>query len=267
MKRKAGLFIGLLLLMMSIFYVSVNAENLYHVYDEYDMLSAGEEAELEQELQEIYDTYGFDTVLLISSEVYENERNYAASFMQEFDVGYGDEKDGMCMLHQPVNRTITIVFRGQYQDDFSVEIQDLMLDDCTDALRENDIMKAYKGLADDLEAGLKRVTAGKVIRPVDMDGDGYAVYALKWLGWSFLIMIVPVLILLLVQISKMKTKVPQKNADFYSPRESFDLQICRDIYLRTDVKKRKIEKEGNGSGKSGSFTSGGESFSGSTRKY
>ena len=38
MKRKAGLFIGLLLLMMSIFYVSVNAENLYHVYDEYDML-------------------------------------------------------------------------------------------------------------------------------------------------------------------------------------------------------------------------------------
>ena len=63
------------------------------------------------------------------------------------------------------------------------------------------------------------------------------------------------------------TEILQKNADFYSPRESFDLQVCRDIYLRTDVKKRKIEKDNSGSGSSGSFSSGGESFSGSSRKY
>ena len=83
-------------------------------------------------------------------------------------------------------------------------------------------------------------------------------------------MAIPVLILVFVQMMKMRTNKLQKNADFYTPENSFRLEMCRDIYLRTDVKKIRIEKDDHksgGRGPSGSFKSGGESFSGSSRKY
>lgn len=268
MKQRLGLFIGMLLTIMMLFTVSVSAEGfMYHVFDEYGILNSDKDAELEERLQRIYDTYGFDVVLWISPDISGDERQIAAAFMQEYGRGYGEDNDGMCIFHQPDNRMITIVFRGKYQDDFTVEVQDLMLDHCTEAFLENNIVNGYEVLITDLESGLKRVAEGKSIRPMDIDNTGIIAYAVEWLGISFLFMIIPVGILMLVQMSKMKTKTPQKNADFYSPRESFDLQVCRDIYLRTDVKKRKIEKDNSGSGSSGSFSSGGESFSGSSRKY
>ena len=267
MKKRAGLLIGILFTLIALLAVPVGADTLVSVFDSYDLLNDEQEAELNAKLVEIYDTYGFDAVLLITEDVYEDERRYAAEFMQTNSIGYGEEMDGMCIFHQPDSRIITIVFRGQYQDDFSTEIQDIMLDHCTAELAENDVMEAYQVLVADLEKGLGRVTNGKTIRPMDMDGSGIIKYALTWLVLSFAIMAIPVLILVLIQMMRMKTRTPQKNADFYAPQESFDLEMCRDIYLRTDVKRTKIEKDNHGSGRSGSFKSGGERFSGSSRKY
>lgn len=267
MKRKTGILLGIILSLMMLFSVAVFADSKPAIWDEYNLLSDEQELELSKEIQKICDTYEFEPIILISEDVYEEEKKYAAEFMQINDIGYGAEKDGMCIFHQPDSRIIAIVFRGQYQDEFSIDIQDIMLDHCTVELKEGNTVKAYQSLLHDLTNGLKRAVKGKTIRPMDIDGGGIIGYALKWLLLSFVIMAVPVLILVLVQMMKMKTKTPQKNADFYAPEESFDLQMCRDIYLRTDVKKTKIEKNNNGSGGKGSFKSGGESFSGSSRKY
>ena len=258
------------MLICSVSVMPVCADEFVSVFDNYDLLSDAEEAELNAEFAEIYDTYKFDAVLLISEDVYSDERMYAAEFMQDNTIGYGDEMDGMCIFHQPDSRSITIVFRGQYQNDFSVEIQDIMLDHSTEKLRAGNTMGAYRILIQDLESGLKRVTNGKNIRPMDMAGNGLVGYALQWLLISFGVMAIPVLILVIVQMMRMKTNKPQKNADFYSPENSFRLEMCRDIYLRTDVKKTRIERDNHkpgGGGPSGSFKSGGESFSGSSRKY
>ena len=92
------------------------------VFDDCGILSDDEITELNDELATIYDTYGYDAVLWISQDVGEDEdyRQYAAEFMQANEIGYGDTHEGMCIFHQPGVRNITIVFRGDKYNEFSV---------------------------------------------------------------------------------------------------------------------------------------------------
>lgn len=239
------------------------------VYDNYDVLTDEEEAALDEELADIYEEYGFEGVILTSEDVYEDERMYAAEFMQENDFGYGDAKDGMCIFHQPDRRLITIVFRGDAQYAFDTRIQGILLDDCTEYLKKDDPYSAYQAVLDDMKKGLPRWTAGKSVRRMDLKG-GLLWYILKWFGISFLIMAVPTLIMTLYQKGKMKSVVPQSNADDYILPNSLHLDVERDIFVhthRTRTKKPEPKDSNSGGGGSGSFTSGGESFSGSSRSY
>ena len=99
---------------------TADTEEISWVFDDYGLLDETEQTQLNQELADIYDEYGYDAVLLISPDIGEEEdyRQYAAEFMQENDIGYGDTHEGMCIFHQPDTRNITIVFRGDTQKDF-----------------------------------------------------------------------------------------------------------------------------------------------------
>lgn len=90
------------------------------VFDDCGILTDEQAAEINDELATIYETYGYDAVLFISQDIDEDEdnRQYAAEFMQDNEIGYGDTHEGMCIFHQPNARNITIVFRGDTQDDF-----------------------------------------------------------------------------------------------------------------------------------------------------
>lgn len=240
------------------------------VYDYYDVLSEEEEAALDQELEEIYELYSFDAVILTSRDVNKDERMYAAEFMQENQIGYGESRDGMCLFHQPDCRNIAVVFRGEAQYAFDTAIQDILLDDCTEYLKEDEPYKAYQAVIEDLTGGLKRYSAGKSIRPMDLSSEGILFFALKWLVLSFAVMSIPTLLLTLYQRGRMKTFVQQPNADAYIQKGGVHLDVKRDIYVRTDrvrTKKPEDNHPSGGGGSSGSFTSGGESFSGSSRSY
>lgn len=271
MKKRFGIFAVILLCFLTMVPVCVFAsekENV-RVFDEYGLLNDVQEAELNAELMEIRDTYQFDAVILITEDVNGDERQVAAQFMQEYGIGYGEDKNGMCIYHQPGRRNIAVVFRGEAQYAFDTEIQDILLDDCTERLKEDDPMGAYQITLCDLRNGLERFVQGKKVRPMDISGSGIIGFALIWLLISFAVTAVPVLLLVLYQKSKMKTAVAQRNADFYIPGDGFRLDLERDIYLRTTTTRRKIEKSDNSGsgGSSGSFSSGGESFSGSSRNY
>ena len=77
----------------------------------------------------------------------------------------------MCIFHQPDARNITIVFRGETQDDFTESIQEEMLDKCKERLKADDPFGGYQSLIRDLKSGLSRISEGKKIRPMDID-DG-----------------------------------------------------------------------------------------------
>nr|WP_296155484.1 TPM domain-containing protein [uncultured Blautia sp.] len=239
------------------------------VFDEYGLLSGEEKEELNQELADIYEEYEYDAILLISQDIESDDaRQYAAKFMQDNEIGYGDTHEGMCIFNQPDKRNITIVFRGDTQNDFTETIQDLMLDNCQEKLKEGDMIGGYKSLISNLKKGLARVTQGKKIRPLDVSDSSLPEEALIWLIISFAVMAVPTLIMTLFQVHKMKTRVPQPNANAYEGEGGLRLTEERDMFLYSTVSRTEKPKDkDNDSGSSGSFTSGGESFSGSSRDY
>ena len=237
------------------------------VYDAYGLLSDEQYTELEDELAEIYDEYKYDVVLAISPDIGEEHdyRQYAATFMQTNEIGYGDTHEGMCIFHQPNARNITIVFRGDTQDDFSERIQEDMLDKCKTYLKADDPYGGYQSLISDLTAGLDRIAEGKKIRPLDLEGGSVASYLFADILMAFVIMAIPTALLTWHQVRKMKTRVQQANAGMYTAEGGLELSEQHDIFLYETVSQ--TAKVKNDDSDSGSFSSGGESFSGSSSDY
>lgn len=237
------------------------------VFDDCGILSDDEITELNDELATIYDTYGYDAVLWISQDVGEDEdyRQYAAEFMQANEIGYGDTHEGMCVFHQPGVRNITIVFRGDTQNEFSTRIQDEMLDKCKTYLKDDDPFGGYQSLIHDLEAGLDRISEGENIRLMDLSDEAVGGRFVKDLLMAFVIMIIPTGVLTWYQVRKMKTRVQQPDASEYTTDSGLELSEKHDIFLYETVSQTaKVKNDNNDSG---SFSSGGESFSGSSSDY
>lgn len=269
MKKKTMILTAALFAMALFFPAEAMASQESRVYDAYDVLSEQEEAELNQELEEIYDTYGFEAVILISEDVAQDERMYAAEFMQDHNIGYGEKKEGMCLFHQPDKRNIAVVFRGEAQEAFDTDIQDILLDDCTKYLKKDDPFGAYKITISDLKGGLKRWSQGRSIRPMDV-GGGILGFTLIAFFISIVVTAIPVLIMTMYQKGKMKTVRPQSNADAYMEKDGVDLEVERDVFVRTMTSRVALPKEDDhhsSGGSSGGFSSRGESFSGSSRNY
>lgn len=239
------------------------------VYDAYGLLSDEQYTELEDELAEIYDEYKYDVVLAISPDIGEEHdyRQYAATFMQMNEIGYGDTHEGMCIFHRPDARNITIVFRGETQDDFTESIQEEMLDKCKERLKADDPFGGYQSLIRDLKSGLSRISEGKKIRPMDIDDGTVASRFFTDLLMALVIMAIPTALMTWHQVRKMKTKVQQSNADQYTADGGLELTEKRDIFLYTTMTKTEKPKNDDNDSDSGSFSSGGESFSGSSSDY
>ena len=236
------------------------------VFDEYGLLSGEEKEELNQELADIYEEYEYDAILLISQDIESDDaRQYAAKFMQDNEIGYGDTHEGMCIFNQPDKRNITIVFRGETQDDFSTKIQEEMLDKCKTYLKADDPFGGYQSLISDLNAGLERLAEGKKIRLMDIEEGSALSRFFTDLLMAFVIMIIPTGIMTWYQVHKMKTRVQQTNANQYTAEGGLELSEKYDVFLYETVSQ--TAKPKNDDNDSGSFSSGGESFSGSSSDY
>lgn len=267
MKKKgfiAGLF--LLLLMCTVLPVSAAQSGERGVFDTYGVLDQKEEQKFSEIIEDIYHQYHFGIALVVSEDIDGDERQYAARFMQTKNIGYGDTKEGLCIFHQPDARNLAIVFRGQAKDQFSSRIQDRILDHAIPLLKEEDFSGAYETLLLDVEKGLSILAQGKELRPMDFSQTGWQAYLGKWGLISLLIMAIPTGLMVWYQGSKMKTQRPMEDADFYLVEDQVEITRREDRYLRTITSRTKIEDTSKNND-SGGFSSGGESFSGSSRDY
>lgn len=248
---------------------AAGTEEISWVFDDYGLLDETEQAQLDQELGDIYEEYGYDAVLLISPDIGEDQdyRKYAAEFMQENDIGYCDTYEGMCIFHQPDARNITIVFRGDTQDDFPSNVQEEMLDKCKKYLKADDPVSGYQSLITDLRTGLDRICEGKKVRPMDIREGSFAGTFAVDLLLCFLVMAIPTGFMTWMQMRKMKTRVQQANANAYSADGGLELKEKRDLFLYSTISQTAKPKDDDNNNDSGSFSSGGESFSGSSSNY
>lgn len=267
MRKRTGLFLLLFCLILSSLCLTiVHASGNGGIYDEYGALSEEETSTLEEQISQIYQSSGVDAAILITKDVgYTDARKYAAEYMQEHGIG---PDNGVILMHQPESREITIVFRGEIQNSYSVKIQDILLEDCKGYLRENDFFGGYQAVLQEISNSVERAVSGAKVRKMDLTGEGILSSLPGFGAISVLFSAIPVFCMSLFQRGRMKTKVQQANANSYVPVNGLKLRRKEDHYIRTVRTKTKKEKNhDSGGGHSGSFSSGGEHFSGSSSKY
>lgn len=270
-KNIRNLAVIMICLLFSMFAaVTAEADSDSFVYDEYGLLSTEKKKELEDELTELEDKYGYEAALLISHDVKNTDdyRQYAAQFMQREDIGAGDSHEGMCIMHQPDSRNITIVFRGETQEEFTEEIRQEILEHCKKYLKADDPAGGYQAVIRDMDKCLTRLQKGRSIRKLDIREGAMWSGVFMDLLLSFAVMAIPALLMTLYQLHKMKTRVQQSNANMYKADGGLRLTEKRDMFLYHTVTKTPKPKDNDHDyNSSGSFRSGGEKFSGSSSRY
>ncbi len=215
------------------------------VIDDADVLSASDEATLEQAITLIREKYQFDVVLLTKTSIDgKTPRYYAGDYYDDRGFGYGDKHDGIILLlvtgSGVGNRDYTIVNTGRgekiFDDDAMYELEDAMLP----SLRASNFSAGMAKFVSGVEARLEYMTPkNRTTRAaVIIFGAGLVIG----------------LIVALILKGQMKTVRRKINAQSYIRDGSFQLNRVQDIYLYTTTTRRKIETSSGGGHGGGGFT-------------
>ena len=266
--RKAVLCAMLLIAVLLLNRPALAASGEY-VYDEVGILSSSEASALNSMLSEIEQTYDFECIVYVTEYAGDDIRRTAAAFMQQYNIGAGPSRDSaLCIIHAPYDRDYAVVLRGEGQQIFPYEIYESMLDLMQPYLVEGDNAGAYSAGIEAAERCLARYYAGKTVRTFDVKGgnliEALLNSALIGVPGGFLF----ALLTGLIGKSKMKTIRQKKGATSYVVESGVKITREEDHFIRTEVHRTKKQSASSrGGGKSGSFSSGGENFSGGSRKY
>ena len=238
MKRILALLLLLLLL------VTPALADGNRVIDDADVLSASDEASLEQAITLIREKYQFDVVLLTKTSIDGKvPRYYAADYYDYGGFGYGDKHDGIILLLVTGagvgNRDYTIVNTGRGEkifDDYAMEeLEEAMLP----SLRASNFAAGMASFVSGVEEQLDYMTPKSRTE--------------RWGVLSFGVGLVIGTIVALIFRGQMKTVRRKVNAQSYIRDGSFQLNRVQDIYLYTTTTRHKIQTQSSG-GHSGGFT-------------
>lgn len=234
----------LVLLMLLLLLVTPALADGNRVIDDADVLSASDEAALEQAIAQIGDEYQFDVVLLTKTSINgKTPRYYAGDYYDYGGYGYGEKHDGIILLlvtgASAGNRDYTIVCTGRgekiFNDNALYEIEDAMLP----YLRVSNFSAGMAKFVTGVEARLEAMTPIKrtLRAAVVMFGVGMAIGT----------------IVAMIFKGQMKTVRRKLGAQSYIRDGSFQLNRVQDIYLYTTTTRRRIETS-SGGGRGGGFT-------------
>ncbi len=280
MKKKIVTVSLLLLLLCSIPFSVLAAEELPRVVDHAGLFTAEEASQLETQAKSIADTYGMDVVILTENTLSgKSPQDYADDYYNAKGYGQGDDASGMLLL-------------------ISMEERDWYLSTCGDAiyaLTDYGIQQLGEELVSGLQIGyaigvrtflnalLDYLDAYKNGSPVDgyssqngnfYHGDRenvihYRGSASPDLTLSIILGLVIAVISVGAMAFSMNSKRPQRSASGYLNRGSFRLLRNQDMFLYSNVTKtRKPEPQNHsGGGSSVHHSSGGRSHGGGGGKF
>lgn len=235
----------LAMLLLLLLFVTPALADGNRVIDDADVLSASDEAVLEQAITLIRDKYQFDVVLLTKTSIDgKTPRYYAGDYYDYGGYGCGDSHDGIILLLVTGagvgNRDYTIVNTGRgekiFDDDAMYEIEDAMLP----YLR-----------ASNFSAGMAKFVTGVEARLEYMTPKNRTTRAAVIIFGVGLVIGVIVALVLKGQMKTVRRKI---GAQSYIRDGSFQLNRVQDIYLYTTTTRRKIETSSGGGGHGGGFT-------------
>ena len=269
MKRILGLLVILLLLLS----LAGNAQGMQHVADQADTFTQSQEDSLNARLQDLYDTYSFDVVIVTTNDSQgKPARLYAADFYDGFR-SYADYPNGLIFSFNFDLREYYEATRGVAQTLFSDSGEDELDTLLRPYLSEKDYYGAMTRYTDYISSRLARASqpdeSGRLVVTGKMNAPSIS-QSILLVAENYLIFIVIAALVIgviaaLVMRSKLLIAKPLNTAEKYSVPGSLKLSDTSDIYLYETVTRTKIQQNTGSRGGGGGIrfgSSGGGSYGG-----
>lgn len=217
------------------------AEALPRVWDEADLLTEEEEAELLEKLDDISEAHSCDVAVVTVESTEGMEMDYfTGEFYLMNGYGMGEDRDGILLMIDMGSRGWYIDTVGYGMTAFTEAGREFIAEQFTPKLSDGNFMEAftiYGELCDDF---LTQAEAGE---PYDEDNLPHESLALFWLPVSVLIGLIIAGISTAVMKSSLKSVRSKKQALDYVCEGSMQVHHARDIFLYREVTRRKREDE------------------------
>lgn len=238
MKRKLFSLLLLAALCLNLV-VGVSAASEKDIYDEADLLSSAEEAQVAEKLSDISQKYNAQIVIMTVSSTDSSIDVFVEDRFDSMDMGYGEDRDGVLLLVCMDEREYRILSNG-----FAADAIDL---DCIDAIGEDIV----SDLSDGAYADAFITFAESCGYYLDGYLNGFPFNAGKSLVVALVVGLLAGIVVAFVLKNQLKSVRQQKRADAYVKTGSMQVTASRDLFLYRQVSRTKKESsQSSGSGSS-----------------
>lgn len=242
MKKIIFLILPVLLLTGIVLTVSAN-DHTFLISDDANYLSDSEEAELDNKLRAIYDTYGVYPAVFTENHM---SGISAEASAEDFYHDYFYGEDCIIFYISDYERKFAFVSFGEKgRDAFDNDALKDLEDEILPYLKKDNFKKALFTFADESDSIL------------DVYTNGSPGYKITVIAVAVILALVIAFVAMLVQLSKMKTAVKQNYAANYIKPGSMNISHSMDLFLYSVVTRKARPKttSSGGSGNSGGSNS------------
>lgn len=283
-KRMICLLLAALLLACVVPSVFAEQAQLNYVTDEAELFSETERETLESRAAEISEQYSFG-VYIVTLPDYQDYTyassiaRFAVSFYDDYDLGYGDDRDGVMLMLSMEERDYDLDFHGsQANAAFTESGRDAMEERFLRYFRRNDYYGGFSEYLDTCEEYLSAAESGSAVSLSYGGYNGYGGYGGYYdddgmsdaEGRGLLALICGAIAAAVVGFctyAPMRSAKEQRDADQYVVHGGLNLRRRSDMFLRRTVSRRPRQTESRGGGRGGhgghggghSYSSGGHS--------
>lgn len=246
MKRKLFSILFATLLFLSLM-TGVSAASDADIYDDADLLTSAEEAQLAQKLSRINQQYEVQLVVMTVSSADGDIDRFTEDVFDSMAMGYGANRDGVLLLVCMDSREYRILSNGYAGEAIGSAQLDAIEDNIVSELSDGAYADAFSTFADNCAYYL--------------DGylNGFPFNAGKSLLIALVIGIVAGVVVALLLKRQLKSVRQQKQADVYIKSGSMHITTSRDLFLYRQVSRtQKASAQSSSSGSSRNI--GGGSF-------
>lgn len=238
MKRKLLSLLLVVVLCLSLA-VSVTAVSDADVYDEADLLTNAEEAQLTEKLSVFGSTYNAQIVVMTVSSTNGNINTYIEEIYDSMNMGYGENRDGVLLIVCMDDREYRILSNGYAGEAIDMDSIDAIGEAIVSDLSEGAYADAFDTFADQCAYYL--------------DGylNGFPFNAGKNLIVALVIGVVAGVVVAYMLKGQLKSVRQQKKANVYIKTGSMQVTTRRDLFLYREVSRtKKASTQSSGSGSS-----------------
>lgn len=254
--RKFAIF-TVISLLLTLFMFPVSADELPRVIDEADLLTASEEADLQEKIDALIDKHAFDFVIVYVDDIgASTPRAYADDYFDYNGYGCGSGRDGILLLVSMAERDWYISTSGSGIASFSDAALDSIADDFVPYLSDGDY---YDAACEFLESAEAVLEGDYEVDYNDNYSDYYSDdYYAEEDGFPIMAELVVIVISVVLAFAitgafkrSMNTARKQTGASAYTSPRGANITVARDTFLYSTVSKVKIETSSSSASRSG----------------